>query len=78
MTAGEFRAVLERMGLSVRQTAPLIGVSERTCYGWARGEWPIPEPAARLVLVLEATAGGAAQQGRGRARRAGSHHGPAG
>jgi hypothetical protein len=49
MTPAEFRTALATLGLSVRRAAPELGVCLRTAYGWARGEWPIPETAARLV-----------------------------
>jgi hypothetical protein len=52
MTSAEFRASLATLELSVRRAAPELGVCLRTAYGWARGEWPIPETAARLIRGL--------------------------
>jgi hypothetical protein len=52
MTPAEFCTALGTLGLSVRRAAPELGVSLRTAYGWARGEWPIPETAAKLVREM--------------------------
>jgi hypothetical protein len=49
MTAAEFRAALATLGLPVRRAAPVLGISLRTAYGYARGERAIPHRTAELV-----------------------------
>lgn len=53
MTASEFRATLDRMGLSQVATAALLGVSVGTVNRWATGARAVHPCAARLVYALE-------------------------
>ena len=49
MTADEFRAELDRLGLSQMECSRIMGVDGRTVRRWALGERPIP-PLARNFL----------------------------
>jgi DNA-binding transcriptional regulator YiaG len=52
MTATEFDAVIDRLGLSQVAAARLLGFNERTVRRWALGETPIPDVAARFLRYL--------------------------
>ena len=43
MTANQFRATLERLGLSQRGASRMFNVNERTVRRWASGDFSIPE-----------------------------------
>jgi DNA-binding transcriptional regulator YiaG len=53
MTPAEFRAALDRIGLTQAGAARLLGVDPRTARKWACGERDLPEPARRLLLACE-------------------------
>lgn len=53
MTPYEYRAALQRLGLSHNRAAPLLGVDLRTSKRWALGERAIPPPLARLLAYIE-------------------------
>ena len=53
MTAPEFRAALDRLGLTQTGAARLLGVDARTARRWALGEREVPEPARRLLAACE-------------------------
>jgi DNA-binding transcriptional regulator YiaG len=55
MTADEYRAALETLGLTQGGGARLLGVDERTSRRWACGERDIPPPAERFLRYLIAT-----------------------
>lgn len=48
----QYRATIERLGLSQAAAAELLGISLRTSHGYANGE-PIPEMVAALLRLLE-------------------------
>jgi DNA-binding transcriptional regulator YiaG len=53
MTADQFNAIRKSLGLSVYALRHVIGVSQSHCYKYATGKQRIPEPVARLMLMLE-------------------------
>lgn len=50
MTPNQYRAALQRLGLSQAEAAEFLGLSVRTSHGYANGE-PIPKT-VELVLKL--------------------------
>jgi len=60
MTNDDFKAWIDRLRLTKRQTCKLLGISEHTLRNYRRGRRaggrpvPIPEPIAKLCRVLEA------------------------
>ena len=55
VTADQYRATIETLGLSQAAAARLLGVDERTSRRWANGERDIPPPAQRFLRYLIAT-----------------------
>ena len=55
MTSDEYRATIERLGLSQIAAARLLGVDDRTSRRWACGERDIPPSAQRFLRYLMAT-----------------------
>lgn len=53
MTTDEFRAALERLGLSQIAAASVLLVDPRTVRRWAAGERDIPGPAVALLRLLD-------------------------
>jgi hypothetical protein len=56
MTAEEYRAVIDELGLSQVKAARLLGFHERTSRRWALGEQEVPPPAAVALRLLRALA----------------------
>jgi hypothetical protein len=52
MTGDDFRKAVERVGLSVYAAADFLGLSRRTCYRIAAGEYEAPAAAARLLRLM--------------------------
>lgn len=59
MTAEEFIAAQERLGLSRRQFCIRIGIARRTGDAYALGRTPIPRPVALAIAAVEAGLDGA-------------------
>ena len=60
MTAKQFQAAIDRLGLPQVGAAKLVGADPRTARRWALGERSVPEPVAiilRLMLAGKITAG---------------------
>jgi DNA-binding transcriptional regulator YdaS (Cro superfamily) len=53
VTPAEFRAWLERRGLSERAAAPLLAAAQQEVNRWARGERKIPRRVARIIELLD-------------------------
>jgi predicted transcriptional regulator len=51
MTPAQFRAALEKLGLSQVEAAEFLGVSTRAAHGYANG-WPIREGDAKLLRLM--------------------------
>jgi hypothetical protein len=54
MTAKQFRAAIERLGLSQAGAAALVGADPRTGRRWALDERAVPECVAILLRLLMA------------------------
>jgi hypothetical protein len=52
MTTAEFRAALDRLGLTQVEAARLFGANARTARRWALGEVPVPTTVAMLLQLL--------------------------
>lgn len=52
MTATQYRAAIEKLGLSQRGAGFFLGVDERTSRRWAAGDAPIPESVAKLLRLM--------------------------
>lgn len=52
MTAKQFQAAIDRLGLSQVGAARLFGADPRTARRWALGERSIPEPVAILLRLM--------------------------
>lgn len=55
MTADQYRAAIETLGLSQVAAAHLLGVDARTSRRWASGERDVPGPAERFLRYLIAS-----------------------
>ena len=52
MTGTTFRRLRKQLGWTQTKTAKELGVVSNTVAKWERGEQAIPEPAARLLVLL--------------------------
>ena len=52
MTPDQFRAAIERLGLTQEQAGLWLGVSGRQGQRYANGEAAIPGPVARLIRLV--------------------------
>ena len=52
MTANQYRAALDRLGLSQVGAARLFGAGERTSRHWASGDRAVPEAVAILLRLM--------------------------
>ena len=53
MTPTTLRATLARLSLTQGAAAALLGVNPRTMRRWLAGDREMPEPAVRLLAVIE-------------------------
>lgn len=51
MTLTQYRAALDRLGLTQAGAAKFLGISIRSAHGYANGE-PIPEAIAKLLRLM--------------------------
>ncbi len=51
MTANQYRAAMDKLGLSQAGAAEFLGIGIRTSHGYANGE-AIPEPIAKLLRLM--------------------------
>lgn len=51
MTTDQYRAALERLGLSQGEAAKFLGISIRSSHGYANGE-PIPRTVSHCLQML--------------------------
>ena len=54
MTQQQFRAALDRLGLTQVEAAALLQVDKGTISRWARGSRSVPPPVALLLQLVEA------------------------
>jgi plasmid maintenance system antidote protein VapI len=56
MTPKQYKVACDRLAISIRKSAKVLGIHEDTAYRYARGKTPIPEPVAialRAMVRLE-------------------------
>ena len=52
MTPTQYKTAIARLGLSQERAGDWLGVSPRTSQGYALGEYPVPEPVAKLLRLV--------------------------
>lgn len=52
LTPHRFRTILAKIGLTQVQAAHVLGITPRTARRYALGETPIPNPVAKLLLLM--------------------------
>lgn len=52
MSPKQYKAAIQKLGLSQRKAAPFFGLSLRTVQNYGSGKTPIPEPTARLIRLI--------------------------
>jgi plasmid maintenance system antidote protein VapI len=52
VTANQYRVACERLDISIRKSAKVLGIHEDTAYRYARGNTPIPEPVAIALRAM--------------------------
>ena len=52
MTPTQYKAAIKALGLSQHRAADWLGIGRRTSQGWALGEYPVDEPAAKLLRLM--------------------------
>jgi hypothetical protein len=52
MTANQYKAAIDRLGLTQVGAARFLGVDERTSRRWIADERPVPEPVARFLRFM--------------------------
>lgn len=51
MTHHEYKAAIKALGLSQHAAGDWLGIGRRTSQGYALGEYPVPEPTAKLLRL---------------------------
>lgn len=52
MTPTQYKAAIASLGLSQERAGEWLGISPRTSQGYAMGEYPVPEPVAKLLRLV--------------------------
>lgn len=52
MTPTQYRAAIKALGLSQERAGVWLGISPRTSQGYCLGEYPVPEPVAKLLRLM--------------------------
>jgi hypothetical protein len=52
VTPAQYKTAIDRLGLSQERAGDWLGVGRRTSQGWALGEYPVPEPVAKLLRLM--------------------------
>ncbi len=52
MTPAQYKTAIAKLGLSQQRAGDWLGVGQRTSQGWALGEYPVPEPVAKLLRLM--------------------------
>ena len=52
MTHTQYRAAIAKLGLSQERAGDWLGIGRRTSQGYALGEYPVPEPVAKLLRLM--------------------------
>ncbi len=51
MTPTQYRAAIAALDLSQERAGAWLGIAPRTSQGYALGEYPVPEPVAKLLRL---------------------------
>jgi len=51
MTPTQYKAAIKAMELSQERAGDWLGIGRRTSQGYALGEYPVPEPVAKLLRL---------------------------
>lgn len=51
MTPTQYKAAIKALELSQERAGDSLGISPRTSQGYAIGEYPVPEPTAKLLRL---------------------------
>jgi hypothetical protein len=52
VTPIQYKAAIATLGLSQERAGDWLGISPRTSQGYALGEYPVPEPTAKLLRLV--------------------------
>lgn len=53
MTSDQYRTAIKSLGLSQERAGEMLGIAPRTSQGYALGEYPVPDPVAKLLDAYE-------------------------
>lgn len=51
MTSAQYKTAIKTLGLSQERAGDWLGIGRRTSQGYALGEYPVPEPVAKLLRL---------------------------
>jgi hypothetical protein len=51
MTPTQYRIAIKALGLAQEAAGDWLGIGRRTSQGYALGEYPVPEPVAKLLRL---------------------------
>lgn len=51
MTPAQYKAAIRALGFSQEGAADWLGIGRRTSQGYALGEYPVPDPVAKLLRL---------------------------
>lgn len=51
MTPKQYKEAIKALGLSQERAGDWLGIGRRTSQGYALGEYPVPEPVAKLLRL---------------------------
>jgi hypothetical protein len=51
MTPTQYKAAIKSLGLSQERAGDWLGIGRRTSQSYALGEYPVPEPIAKLLRL---------------------------
>lgn len=51
MTPNQYKAAIKALALSQERAGVWLGIGKRTSQGYALGEYPVPEPIAKLLRL---------------------------
>jgi hypothetical protein len=52
MTPIQYKAAIKAISLSQERAGDWLGIGKRTSQGYALGEYPVPEPVAKLLRLM--------------------------
>ena len=52
MTPTQYKTAIKALGLSQERAGDWLGIGRRTSQGYALGEYPVPEPVAKLLRLM--------------------------